>query len=286
MTARTNLKSARARIRSTRPTATVRRGIVAALLVTGLVVVPGAARATVLWTVCQSGCNFTSINAAVNESNAGDLIEVMPGTYAEDVVVTVPLHRPQPERRSAAGQPDAGRGPGPPHRQRELPADWRRHARREQRPERPRRCHAPRSAGDWRLRVHGTAGRACGNPAARRRGRRRYRRPRRRKLTTGLGAASRKPTISRLAETRTVFAVAPTSTPIRGRTSAASSGRGTTFLFGLDQPATVTVVITTSVTCRRTRMAQHLRCTRSVARLTRSAHAGFNKLPFSGRIRG
>ncbi len=106
--------------------------------------------------------------------------------------------------------------------------------------------------------------------------------------TTGLGAVSRKPTISQLAETRTVFAAAPTSTPMRGRTAAASSRRGTTFQFGLDQPATVTVVITTSATCRRTtsKMGREHRCIRTVARFTRSAHAGFNKLPFSGRIRG
>jgi hypothetical protein len=107
-------------------------------------------------------------------------------------------------------------------------------------------------------------------------------------VTTSLGAVSRKPTISRLAETHTVFAVAPTSTPLRGRTAAAASKRGTTFLFGLDQPAVVTIVITTMAKCRHTTpgAAGNVRCARTVARLTRSAHAGFNKLPFSGRIRG
>lgn len=105
---------------------------------------------------------------------------------------------------------------------------------------------------------------------------------------TGLGGVSHKPIISQLAETHSVFAVAPTSTPLRGRTAAAPSKRGTTFLFALDQPAIVTVVITTSAKCRHTtpRMRRNLTCARTVARLTRSAHAGFNKLPFSGRIRG
>lgn len=107
-------------------------------------------------------------------------------------------------------------------------------------------------------------------------------------VSTGLGGGSRRPTISQLTETRSVFAVAATSTPLRGRTPAASSKRGTTFLFRLDQPAIVTIVITTSAKCRRVtpRTARNLRCARAVARLARSAHAGFNKLAFSGRIRG
>ena len=106
--------------------------------------------------------------------------------------------------------------------------------------------------------------------------------------TTGLAAGNRKPTISQLADSRSVFAVGPRSTPLRGRTAAASSKRGTTFLFGLDQPATVMIVITTSATCRRTTpgTGRNRRCARTVARLARSGHAGFNKLPFSGRIRG
>jgi hypothetical protein len=104
---------------------------------------------------------------------------------------------------------------------------------------------------------------------------------------TGLGGVSRKPTIFQLAETHRVFAVGPSSTPLRART-AVSSTRGTTFLFRLDQPATVTIVITTSAQCRRTTpgTARHLRCAHTVARLTRSAHAGLNRLPFSGRVRG
>ncbi len=71
----------------------------ARLAVTGLSVagaswlMPGAARASAVeWTVCASGCNFTSITEAVTQSNSDDLIEVMPGTYPEKVVVTERLH--------------------------------------------------------------------------------------------------------------------------------------------------------------------------------------------------
>ena len=101
------------------------------------------------------------------------------------------------------------------------------------------------------------------------------------------GSVSTRPTISQLAETNAVFAVARMSTPLQGRTAAVPRKRGTTFLFRLDQPATVTIVITTSAKCAHTKAGTRgSRCARTVARLTRSAHAGLNKLPFSGRIRG
>ena len=83
---------------------------VTALFVAGLVVMPGAARAVgVVRTVCMSGCTFTSIQTAVNNSNTDDFIEVMPGTYTEPVVVTVRLHifapadGPRPVVTSGAG---------------------------------------------------------------------------------------------------------------------------------------------------------------------------------------
>jgi hypothetical protein len=105
--------------------------------------------------------------------------------------------------------------------------------------------------------------------------------------TTNTGPGTR-PTILSLAETNAVFAVARASTPLQGRTAAASRKRGTTFSLGLDQPANVTIVITTSAKCPRTKAGtrRNPHCTRTVARLTRSAHAGMNKLRFSGRIRG
>ena len=85
-----------------------------------------------------------------------------------------------------------------------------------------------------------------------------------------------------------MFAVGRTSTPLQGRTAAASRKRGTIFSFRLDQPATVTMVITTSAKCPRAQAGARRkpRCARTVATLTRSALAGLNKLPFSGRIRG
>jgi hypothetical protein len=45
-------------------------------------------------TVCASGCNFTSINAAANDpgTNAGDSIDVMAGTYTEQVSVPKQLN--------------------------------------------------------------------------------------------------------------------------------------------------------------------------------------------------
>jgi hypothetical protein len=101
------------------------------------------------------------------------------------------------------------------------------------------------------------------------------------------GSVSTRPAISQLAETNAVFAVARMSTPLQGRTAAVPRKHGTTFLFRLDQPATVTIAITTSAKCAHTKAGTRgSRCARTVARLTRSAHAGLNKLPFSGRIRG
>ena len=107
-------------------------------------------------------------------------------------------------------------------------------------------------------------------------------------LPTPNTPTSTRPTISRLAETNAVFAVARTSTPRQGRTASASHKRGTVFSFRLDQPATVTVVISANAACRRTTAATRgkSRCSETVATLTRSAHAGVNRVAFTGRIRG
>lgn len=67
-----------------------RRSLAAALVFAGLAVAPAGASATVR-TVCASGCNFTTIQAAVNGSNPGDTIDVNPGTYAESVTVNKSL---------------------------------------------------------------------------------------------------------------------------------------------------------------------------------------------------
>lgn len=95
-----------------------------------------------------------------------------------------------------------------------------------------------------------------------------------------------------LSLTNSLFAPARKSTPLSGRT-ARRHPRGTTFSFALDQSATVRVKIQRRSGGRRVhgvckpRRRTGPRCARYTTRatLTRSAHAGTNKLPFSGRIR-
>jgi hypothetical protein len=106
-----------------------------------------------------------------------------------------------------------------------------------------------------------------------------------------------KATISALAETNSIFTVGPPSTSVTGQTAAKRHKQGTVFSFQLDQSATVRVALQTNApgrrvgrTCRgasRT-LRSKPRCTRTItiAVLTRSAHAGLNKVAFSGRIRG
>jgi hypothetical protein len=106
-----------------------------------------------------------------------------------------------------------------------------------------------------------------------------------------------KATLSNLHETNSIFAVAKPSTPLTGHTAATRHKRGTVFSFQLDQPATIKITITTKAPGRRVghscrpdsrRLRHHPRCTRTIklATLTRTAHAGKNKIAFSGRIRG
>jgi hypothetical protein len=45
-----------------------------ALFASALMVIPGAARAAVVRTVCSQGCDFGSITEAVTQSNPDDLI--------------------------------------------------------------------------------------------------------------------------------------------------------------------------------------------------------------------
>ena len=67
-------------VRNKRGTQTIRRArlAVTCVFVPAILLTPRAARASVEWTVCASGCNFTSITDAVTQSNPDDLIEVMP----------------------------------------------------------------------------------------------------------------------------------------------------------------------------------------------------------------
>lgn len=100
--------------------------------------------------------------------------------------------------------------------------------------------------------------------------------------------------ISALGETNPTFTVARASTPLTGLTASAHK-RGTVFSFGLDQPATVTIAIGQRAggrlvghTCRSATPAlgHRPRCTRTItiATLSRTAHAGLNRVAFSGRV--
>jgi CSLREA domain-containing protein len=103
-----------------------------------------------------------------------------------------------------------------------------------------------------------------------------------------------KPIITRLGRTNGVFAVGPTVTPISGVTAAKRHPRGTVFSFTLNVTATVTVKIMAQLPGRQVgrkckpataKLRKRPRCTRAVlkATLTRSAHDGANRMPFSGR---
>jgi parallel beta-helix repeat protein len=52
-----------------------------------LLVLSGSVNGATIYTVCSSGCDFTSIQVAVNAASNGDTIQVQAGTYIENVVV-------------------------------------------------------------------------------------------------------------------------------------------------------------------------------------------------------
>jgi hypothetical protein len=95
--------------------------------------------------------------------------------------------------------------------------------------------------------------------------------------------------------TNAVFAVGGQPTPIDGVTGAATHPKGTTFSFGLDQPAQVTVTIQRRGQGRlqggkckprthKNRKRKHCTLWRTAGTLHRSGHAGHNSIAFSGRI--
>lgn len=105
-----------------------------------------------------------------------------------------------------------------------------------------------------------------------------------------------KATLSALGETNSTFTVGRSSTPLSAQTSARHHKQGTVFSFRLDRPATVKIAIQTKTGGRRVggrclpdarKLRHRPRCTRTatVATLTRTAHAGLNKVAFTGRIR-
>jgi DNA-binding beta-propeller fold protein YncE len=105
----------------------------------------------------------------------------------------------------------------------------------------------------------------------------------------------RKATISQLRESNSVFAVGVAATPVTGATTARRPRRGTTFSFRLDQAATVTIALRTQAPGRRVgrlckpespKLHTKRHCIRTVAvgTITRTAHAGLNKVVFSGRV--
>jgi len=92
-----------------------------------------------------------------------------------------------------------------------------------------------------------------------------------------------------------VFAVGPASTPLSGQTAANRHRGGTVFFFRLDRAATVNIAIQSSAPGRRVgrscrpdgrRLRKRPHCARTllIGTLARSAHAGLNRVAFSGRI--
>jgi hypothetical protein len=55
-------------------------------LASGIVIIPGIVKATTI-TVCDSGCNYTAIQAAIDKASSGDVISVGAGEYVENITV-------------------------------------------------------------------------------------------------------------------------------------------------------------------------------------------------------
>jgi hypothetical protein len=105
------------------------------------------------------------------------------------------------------------------------------------------------------------------------------------------------PVLSKVSETRATFRVGKAPTPIvaQGREQIHRAPIGTTFVFTLSEPASVSLRITHSVPGRRSgrsclkpskKLRTHKRCSRTVidGTLHRTGTAGVNRIAFSGRL--
>jgi hypothetical protein len=111
------------------------------------------------------------------------------------------------------------------------------------------------------------------------------------------GLPAKKAKLTALSLTNSTFVAGKTSTPLTGVTAAKHHETGTSFSFALDRAATVKITIQRRPAGRRingvckppTHKLRHKpRCTRTIkiATLSRTGHAGNNKVAFSGRING
>jgi len=66
-------------------------GIILFIVLSTLLISAGAVSGAT-YTVCGSGCDFTSIQAAVDAASNGDTINVGAGTYNENMVVLKSLN--------------------------------------------------------------------------------------------------------------------------------------------------------------------------------------------------
>jgi hypothetical protein len=109
--------------------------------------------------------------------------------------------------------------------------------------------------------------------------------------------AANAPALSSVSVTHEVFRVGnkPTAITAQGRERKHRPPIGTTFIYTLSEPASVTIRITHGAPGRRSggkclkptrKLRTHKRCTRRVVNgtLHRSGKAGVNRIPFSGRI--
>jgi hypothetical protein len=106
---------------------------------------------------------------------------------------------------------------------------------------------------------------------------------------------SHAPVLSHVSQAHSTFRVGRNPTAINARRAKPRPPIGTTFLFSLDQPAQVSIVVARELPGRvagrrcvpsTKKLAQHRRCVRVVRAgvLTRAGHVGANAVAFSGRI--